>query len=403
MSGSVLVRVDGVTYASGLAWLMPEGGKTRTRWTREQARTAHASWYAQRAHQTGFWIGPEPQVEGAVTALAHVIEGSIGEGASGAWQVLFACDEGRFAVVRGNTDEILPKGDRVFESLEEALAEFTQTGEGNTVYASAGLVEGARPIKLAEVAERCVLVAAPFGGANARKRLRAALAATLVLSVLGIGALQVWQWYERSLGPQAVHEPQRVEEVIREGVDAPRFLRLCAGEQALAPALPPMWNEVSVSCWADAGAIDEVAGSLDSGALFARWRMGTGNAALARRLAETRLSRWDLGAVLLGTAWGAVAVAAPTRRWEGEQPSTLLWREALDRSVGTLGQVSYQQTDKGFLATLRTAYPVSMVGRRLESVAWLDLLSAVRTDALWEYQLRRVEPRVVLREEGVAG
>ena len=403
MSGPTLVRVDGVTYAAALAWLMPEAGRKRSRWTAEQARQAQASGYAQRAHQTGFWTGPEPQVEGDVTALAHVIEGSIGEGASGAWQVLLACDEGRFALVRGNTDEILPKEDRVFESLEAALAEFTQPGNWNAVYASAGLVEGARPFKLATVAERCVLVPAPFGRASARKRLGIALAATLGLGAVGLGALQGWQWYERSLRPQAVREPQMVEEIIREGVDVPRFLRLCADSQALAPALPPMWAEVNVSCWADAGAVDEIAGTLDSGALFARWRMGTGNEALARRLAEARLARWDLGAVLLGTAWGAVAVSAPTRHWEGEQPSTLVWREALDRSVGTLGRVTYQQTDKGFLATLRTPYPVSVVGQRLESIAWLDLLSAVRTDALWEYELRRVEPRVVLREEGVTG
>ena len=402
MSTSALVKLEGITYAAGLMWLMPEAGKTRTRWTMEQARKASASWYAQRAHQTGFWSGPEPEIKGTVTALAHLVEGSIGAG-TGSWQALLACDEGRWVLVRGNTDEIFPRGDLVFQDLDEARRKFREPGDWGALYASAGLVEGARPIKLAEVAERCVLTPAPFGRRSARKRLVGALAATIVLGGLGLGSYKGWQWYERNMRPETRYETRMVEHVIREGVDVAAFLGNCAAQQVASPALPPMWEEVSVACWVDAAEVDEISGSLESGALFSRWRISSagGNEAMARRAAEARLDRWDVGAVLVGTAWGAFAVSAPIRSWDGEQPSTLVWRKAMDRAVGTLGRLVYQQTDEGFMATLRTAYPVSVVVPRLEAIEWLHVLSVVRTDVVWEYRVRRVEPRVVLKEETV--
>ena len=400
MSESALVKLDGVTYAAGLMWLMPEAGKARARWTMEQARRASASWYAQRARQTGFWMGPEPEIKGTVTALAHLVEGSIGAGA-GSWQALLACDEGRCVLVRGNADEIFPRGDLVFEDRDEARRKFRESGDWGALYASAGLVDGARPIKLAAVAARCVLTPAPFGRRGARKRLVGALAAAIVLGGLGLGAYEGWRWYERHTRAQTAYETQMVEEIIREGVDVAAFLGNCVATQTASPALPPMWEEVSVACWADAEAVEEISGSLESGALFSRWRMNGGNEAMARRVAEARLDRWDVGAVLVGTAWGALSVAAPVRQWDGEQPSTLSWRKAMDRAVGTLGRVIYQQTDRGFVATLQSGYPVSVVGPRLEAIPWLDVSSVVRTDARWEYRMGRVEPQVVLREETV--
>ena len=263
-----------------------------------------------------------------------------------------------------------------------------------------GLVEGARPFKLAEVEERCELVAAPFGRASARRRLVVGIAAAVVLAGLGLGSYEAWQWYEREQRRAARAERRMVEEVIKEGVDVVAFLDGCVARRAGAPALPPMWEEVSYACWAQAGELKEVDGKLEEGAMLARWRMARGaNAAMARRLAESRLDQWDVGAVLIGSAWGAMEVGTPVRRWEGEQPSTVAWRDAVDRAIGTLGRVSYRQARKrGFRAELRTAYPVSVMRERLAGIAWLELVSVVRKGDTWEYEFSRVEPRVVLRE-----
>ena len=176
MSEPILLELEGRTYAAGLVWLLP-GAEGRRRWTLTKAREVQASWYAERAHQTGFWTGAEPAAEaGPVRSLAHEVAASIDTEGRGTWQALLDCGDARYAIVRGSGDGILATGDLVVEGRDAALDAFSSEGDWTAVYASAGLVEGARLLKLAATEDPCVLKAVPFARAAVRRRLLIAAA-----------------------------------------------------------------------------------------------------------------------------------------------------------------------------------------------------------------------------------
>ena len=400
MSASVLLELDGRTYAAGLVWLLPGEGARRRRWTLAQARELQASWYAERAHQTGFWTGAEPAPEaGPVRSLAHEVAASIDTEGQGTWQALLDCGGERYAIVRGRGGGILATGDLIVEGRDAALAAFASEGDWSVEYASAGVVEGARLLKLAAVEAPCVLKAVPFGRAVVRRRLSVAAALAVCLAVLGVTVKYAWEWYQDWTRIEVVEGPTHVEEVVREGVDAARFVERCEAARRAAPAMPPMWDRTYVECHADAKQVDEVSSWLGEGVWFARWRMRAGgNTALARRLAMARLARWDSGVALLATAWGGIGFEVPMKRWDGEQPSEEGFRRAVDRAVGTLGAVRYESEGQGWVAVLRTRYPLAMVGERLGAIEWLSLRSFAREGEAWRFSMVRVEPRVVMRE-----
>ena len=401
MSGSKLVTIDGRVYAAGLVWLIPRSGEGRMRWTLRQARHFGSTWYAQRAHQTGFWDGEDPgEFEGSARALAHDVEGSIDTGDLGTWQALLKCDDNRFAIVRGRTDEIFAKGDIVVGELERALEIFGSDGNWDAVYATPGLVEGARVLKLVGVSERCTLQPVPLARAAEKRRLAVMAFVAVGLGVLGYGGHLGWQWYEAWRHARVVAENARVEEVIKEGVDVAVFLDHCEKAQATAPTLPPMWERTYLGCHQKAKEVPELGGRIAGGVLFGRWRRNGGaNQAISRRLVEQRLNAWDVGRVLVATAWAGVAVDAPIRKWHGDQPSTLEFRRALDLAVGTLGAVTYMQTPEGFKAELRTRFPPSVVRDRVAAIQWLDAVFYGRRGENLTFTFARVEPRVVVREE----
>ena len=400
MSGSKLLTIGGQLYAAGLVWLIPRSEARRKGWTLRQARQFGSAWYAQRAHQTGFWDGEEPgEFEGPSRVLAHDVEGSIDTAGLGTWQALLRCDDDRYAIVRGRTDEIFAKGDIVVDGLERALERFSSDGIWDAVYATPGLVEGARILKLVEPAQRCTLQPVPLARAAERRRLAVVAFVAVVLGVLGYGGFKGWRWYEAWRHAKEVQERAKVEEVIKEGVDVAVFLEHCEKAHATAPMLPPMWERTYLGCHQKAGEIPELGGRLPSGVLFGRWRRhGTANQAISRRLVERKLNDWDVGRVLAATAWAGVEVDAPIREWDGDQPSTVEFRRTLDRAVGTLGVVTYSQTPEGFRAELRTRYPASVVRERVSAIQWLDVLSYGRSGENLTFAFVRVDPRVVVRE-----
>ena len=400
MSGSKLLTIGGRTYAAGLVWLIPRSDEGRKGWTLRQARQFGSAWYAQREHQTGFWDGEEPgEFEGPSRALAHDVEGSIDTAGLGTWQALVKCDDDRYAIVRGRADEIFAKGDVVVDGLERALERFRSDGNWDVVYATPGLVDGARLLKLVEPARRCALQPVPLARAAQRRRLAAVACVAVVLGALGYGGFQGWRWYEAWRHAKEEQERARIEEVIKEGVDVAVFLEHCEKAQAEAPTLPPMWERTYLGCHQKAEDIPELGGRIPGGALFGRWRRhGAANPAISRRLVERKLNAWDVGGVLVTTAWAGVEVDAPIREWHGDQPSTVEFRATLDRAVGTLGVVTYSQTPDGFKAELRTRYPASVVRERVSAIQWLDMLSYGRSGENLTFAFVRVDPRVVVRE-----
>ena len=402
MSGSRLLTIGGRLYAAGLVWLIPRSGEGRKGWTMRQARQFGSTWYAPRTHQTGFWDGEEPgEFDGPARALAHEVEGSIDTVGLGTWQALVECDGDRFAIVRGRTDEIFAKGDFVVDGVERALEVFGSDGKWDAVYATPGVVEGARDLELGEVAEHCALRPVPLARAVERRRLAAVAFGAVVLGALVYGGYLGWRLYEEWRHQGAMKESAQVEEVIKEGVDVSVFLKRCDEARVKAPALPPMWERIYLGCHRKAEDIDELGGRLPEGVLFGRWRrQGSANQAMSRRLVEKRLNEWDVGAVLVATAWAGMAVDAPIREWDGDQPSTVEFRRAVDRAVGTLGAVTYAQTSQGFKAELSTRYPVSVVRERVAGIRWLDVLSFGRSGENLTFAFVRVDPRVVVREVG---
>lgn len=308
-----------------------------------KAREVQASWYAERAQQTGFWTGAEPSEEmGPVRSLAHEVAQSIDTEGQGTWQALLDCGDARYAIVQGRGNEILANGDLVVEGCEAALEAFAREGDGSVEYASAGLVEGARLLKLAAVETPCVLEAVPFGRAVVRRRLSAAV--LVMLGVLAVAGRWAWQWYEEWSLVEVVAGPTHVEEVIREGADVVAFLKRCESTRRSAPPLPPMWVSTYVECHSVGSEVEEVAAWLKEteGVWFGRWRARSGaNTAAARQLAIESFERWGTGTVLLATAFGGMAIEVPLKRWEGRQPSTVEFRELVGELASDRGDLAF--------------------------------------------------------------
>ena len=400
--GSVLVELGGRRLAAGLTWLVPrDATRTRRRWTFRQARELGATWYAERERQTGFWVGEEPDaVEGAVRSLAHEVVESIESMGQGSWQVLLQCADERYAIVRGHGREVLPTGDVVVEGRDEALGLFGAAGDWGAVYATPGLVPDARVVRVVVSQKGVALHPVPFGRAAVRRRLALGMGVAGIAGALVVGGYKAWEMYGDTT--REVVETIRVvkvQETIKEGVDPGKFLTECEEVLAAAPALPPMWQRVSLECRTDASDFREVAGSFTDGVLFARWQLkGGANGAVGRTTVESRIGRWDVGSVLIEQAWAGIGVAVAQKRWEGQQPSLLEFRRAVDERLGTVGALSYAQREDGFGVTLRTAYPLEVVRARIEGIRWLGMRSAKREQGQWVVVLVRVDPVVVERE-----
>ena len=398
MTDSTTVRFGDKRFACGLTWLVGSGQRGRLTRMVRQARSLGASWYAEREGQTGFWVGEEPDRSGGpLTSLADLVAQVVDVEGEAPWQALFECDESRFLIVRGRGKSILPDGDEVIESLEEALEAFDALDGWEVVYASPGLVQGARelPFEFAGVGAALVPVPLARGGRSRRRLVVGAVAAVLVAGVVGVGRW-AWETYKDVTTEIVVSKPKLVDKTIIEGVDAEVFLAGCIAAKREPPVLPPMWELVNIECVANTKSRQEISGVLEEGALFVRWRMKSGaNGSLARRVAERRLSEWDLGAVLAGTAWGAMGVSAPVRSWDGDEPSTVAFRGAVDRALGTIGILSYAERTKGFEVVIRTMYPLSTVRERISGIAWLDFVAASWTGDEWRVVGRRVRPRTI--------
>ena len=349
MSGR-FVEVDGRRYAAGLMWLMPQVAVRRRRsWTLKQAREVGGTWFAGREQQTGFWTGDEPEeFEEGVRALAHDVVSSIDVAGQESWQALVECEAALYVIVRGTGGEIFPDGDVVFESRGEALEEFEAEGDWGAVYATPGLVESARVFKVGRVEPGVLLAPVPFGRAAVRRKLAVAAVGLVLLAGAGWTAREALRWYEEWTRVEVAETRMRkVKEIIKEGVDVAGFLESCDRGVRGAPGMAPTWEQTYLGCSARAAEVVEVAANLRHGVVFSRWRLKTGaNAAVARRLGAASLAQWDVGVVLISKAWGGMGVEVPVRHWEGEQPTTGAFIEALDRGLGTLGDLKYRIREK---------------------------------------------------------
>ena len=398
---SRVVEVDGRRYAAELMWLIPAQGRSRLLWTVRQGRELGAGWCARRARQTGFWVGGDAELGGErLRTLAVDVAEGVGAGEGVSWKALVACAAGRYAVVSGEGEGIFPDGDRVFETLEEALGAFRGGGEWGAIYAPPGLVEGAKALRLGTSGKGCVVSPVPFGRAVVRRRAGVVAAVAVGLVALGFAGWGALKLYERWSRVELVEKKVKVKEVVRTGADVGRFLARCEAAMAGAPAMAPMWRRTVLQCKTDTKNVAGVEGRLDGGVLVSRWKLDAGaNAAVWRRLAEERLARWDVGAVLVVKAWGAMDVEVVPRSWEGEQPKLREFRESFDRAVGALGVVKYGDGGKkGFRAVLRTRYPVAVVRARVEGIRWLDVTQLERDGPEWEFEFARVEPRTITKE-----
>lgn len=406
MSDSSVVRFADRAFACGLTWLvLPPGGGGR-RWTVRHARSLGATWYAERGGQTGFWTGEEPEAGlRPLASLADLVTRAVGVEGEAAWKALVECDAERFLVVRGRGEAILPDGDEVVDGIAEARAVFGDFEGWERIFATPALVPDAEELPFALEGVGAVLAPVPFARGRSRRRLVGWAVAAASLAALAWGGLWIWEVYEELTREVVVFEPEMVDKRIVEGVDAGAFLDGCIRARRSPPVLPPVWEPVLVECRATAEGRGEIAGLLPEGALFIRWRMKPGaNDSLARRVAEQRLEGWDLGGVLVSSAWGAMGVSAPIRSWPGEEPSTVDFRGAIDRSLGTIGSLSYVSKPEGFEVVVRTMYPLAVVRERMVAIRWLALVSAEWNGTRWQVVARRVVPRViqVRAEEGGA-
>ena len=403
---SAIVRIGGVALAGGLVWIPVRDEAGRRYFAFQRARQLGARLYAERAHQVGFAAvgGREAGAYRGVAAAADVVARAVAAPEGRSWQAIVACEDDQCLVVQGKGSEILPEGDRVFDSEARALEACAGKSDWDTQWATPGLVSGTGELAFGpgEVrgADLSRLRAVPFGGADAPRR-----AALLAAALLGAAGLVFW--YKSLESPEPVLEsaaPRATPEPVwvAQGVPTGAFVARCLEAQAAyPPVLPQMWRLRNVGCYADASQRHEFSRlALEQGAMVATWNtVPESNRALARRIAERRLNRWPRGQVVGSEAWAAVRFVSPVQDWEGDAPRAAEFRRAVDRALATVSDELRFTYSDGMSFEARTGLALAELGQRLQDIAWLDMHEAVWLDGHWTVKGALVQRRLVPTEE----
>ena len=417
------ISVGGRAYAAGLYWLERRGAGATARTARRLGRPFYVHhrgtpWSGKR---TGFATGdagtmgldPAGSNPSGLPALALALLEHLG---GGFWMALVEDDGGvAFALVKARDGAVLADGDEVFESCEAAIAAFERTRDlGWALHATPGAgaaLEGfGREIApldanaLAAAAERAgaAIALTPAGPARGGTR-RLGLAALAVAGVAAAAGL--WLARDALLGwlvePEPAPAPMVAESEPEVPVSVDGAVLIAACRKALIdnPPFLPAWEIARISCharFADpelAALRPELAGRP---VLLVRWRRADGHAeAIARRLAESHLSRWHAASVAGGRAWAAAPLGAVLRASAAEAPSFLELRAAVDRAFGTGGaRVAYTLDGTGaWTVRIEDFGPLSRLGPVAGAIEGFEVMALSRGGTgRWRLEARPVAP-----------
>ena len=421
------IRVGERSYAAGLYWLERRGGRATARTARRLGRP----FCVHHGERTGFaagdagtmGLGPEgsgPSSPGpsgpgpsGLAALALALLAHLG---GGFWMALVEDDGGaRFALVKARDGAVLADGDEVFDSREAAIAAFERARElGWALHATPGA--GAVLEGFGE--EIAPLDADALGAAAGRAGTAIALSAAapahggtrrlglVTLGIAGVAAIAgLWLARDALLGWLMEPEPAPAPVVAKPepealvSVDGAALIAACRRALIGNPPFLPAWEIVRIACharFADpelAALRPELAGRA---VLLVRWTRADGHAeVIARRLAESHLSRWHAASVTDGRAWAAAPLGAVLRAGAAEAPSFLELRAAVDRAFGTGGaRVAYVLGGAGaWTVRIEDSGPLSRLGPAAGAITGLEIVALSRGGAgPWRLEARPVAP-----------
>ena len=416
------IRVGERSYAAGLYWLERRGERATARTARRLSRP----FCVHHGERTGFaagdagtmGLGPEgpgPAGPGpsGLAALALALLAHLG---GGFWMALVEDDGGaRFALVKARDGAVLADGDEVFDSREAAIAAFERARElGWALHATPGA--GAALEGFGE--EIAPLDADALGAASGRAGTAIALTAAVpahggtrrlglvAFGIAGVAALTgLWLARDALLGwlmepdPAPAPVSAEPEPEVLVSVDGAALIAACRRALIESPPFLPAWEIVRIACharFADpelAALRPELAGRA---VLLVRWARANGHAeAIARRLAESHLSRWHAASVADGRAWAAAPLGAVLRAGAAGAPSFLELRAAVDRAFGTGGaRVAYVLGGAGaWTVRIEDSGPLSRLGPAAGAIAGLEVLALSRGGAgPWRLEARPIAP-----------
>ena len=328
-------------------------------------------------------------------------------------------DGGRtFALVKARDGAVLADGDEVFGDREAALAAFERARDlGWALHATpdvgASLEGFGRDIEpldadaLGAAAERAgaaiaLTGTAPAGGGARRRGI-------LALGIAGVSVIgALWLARDALLGwlvepdPVPVEVAAQPEPEVSVSVDGAALIAACRQALIENPPFLPAWEIARIVChsrFADpelAALRPELAGRP---VLLVRWARANGHAeAIARRLAESHLSRWHAAAVADGRAWAVAPLGPVLRTGAPQAPSFLELRAAVDRAFGTGGaRLAYVLDGAGgWTVRIEEAGPLSRLGPVAGGIAGLEVVALSRGGTgPWRLEARPVAPRTM--------
>ena len=412
-----VVLVGGQRFAAGLEWSRTlVKGRVAQRVSRQNRRP----WTVNVVGQTGFLDdagepGGAKPLAGALMALM-----SSRTGGADNWMVFVEEDGGggtgrRVATVRCYGGLLLPDGDRVFASAEDAVEALGGArGDNVLVFATEGLADALREpggIEVSAVIEGeaiaragdgvSPLVAVPSSRMS-RRRVRQ-LAALGVVAAAGAGG-----WVNRDLVAGLFAEEEKVEErrKVRVAVETGRFLGFCRDELERRGIWLAGFEGLSVHCHSSfqAGeALRAAPGQLRKRAVLeVRWQLR--NPLPPRvygRLGEQLLGRWywsvvnDEGQAVAVSPLPQVLAEAGT----GKRLPAPVFRARLDGMFALRGFGIEYAWKKPAEVVLTTARPLAVAAAMLGEIEGLEVLSASWREGAWRFEGRRTKPRSMFEDE----
>ena len=411
-----VLRIGGVRMAAGLEW---ERGLVTDAPARRIARQRRRPLAVDVVGQTGFL----DEAEGAegTKPLAGVLATMLQERQEAEDWVAFveedadadAGPERRLAVVRSFGSVLLPDGDAVYGSLEQAFEALGDAGGENVlVVATEGVAErftGELSVKVDKVIdvqaivraseEIDALAAVPMSGWS-RKRIKRVAA----LVALVTGALVGWS-YRVELERLAWGEEEKPERPkVRVVVETDRFLSFCRDELEQRELYLAGFDRVAVFCHSSfkasgGGREKKLKGRA---VLEVRWKLREGlSPRVYGGLAEQLLEGWHMAAVkddgsaVALSPLPQVLVLAEKARKE----NTALFRARVDGRFVLRGfSVGYEWKKKPEVA-LETHKPLAHAVSMITGFAGLEVTGAAFEDGAWRFEGGRPRPRRMFEDK----
>ncbi len=399
---SVLI-IGGQRFAAGLDW---QRELVKGRAAGRIAKERYRPWTVDVGAQTGFVNGVD-NPEGS-RPLAAVLTAGLGSEES--WAAFIEEDgkgEGprRVAVLRGAAGLILPGGDSVFASGEEAFAALGNLqGDRMHLAVTPGLVE------FAPDAEVLGVETIAEGAANAPEMVRAPAAGmsvgsfvlVLVLMLGAAGGLLWWLAGEdllrmAGLGRKETREEPLVEAVVRTG----DFLRHCQAAMDARRVSMSGFDRLAVACHPRfAQGVSKMApgGLAGRPVLEVSWVLREGlDPRVYVPLAQDMLKRWP-DAVMddKGTSAAFMALPVVVERYRAEDATwaePAEFRRRLDMALALRGfEIEYRDWGAEVEVELQTGRPLREAVAMLTAIEGLEVASVTWSpERDWVFAVRRTQ------------